>query len=131
MTTASYAFLCAECSSPAVDTPTLEGAKYKCRSCGWEGDDPILIPFGNPFGGSEETFNEFGKEILTEFAKSSALPVGKVLVKWGFVPCDATGKPNSHILAGYIKAMATGMMAAVLRECERVEKEKANAGRRG
>lgn len=121
--TSSSAYLCADCGSPAVDVPVLVGGKYKCRTCSWEGDDPILIPFSNPFGSSEETFQAFTGEFLREFAKTSALPLGRLLVKWGFVQRDKTGKPDTKVLARYIKAMAGGMVVAMLRECQNVEKE--------
>jgi ribosomal protein L37AE/L43A len=127
MTTASKAFLCPQCSSPTVDTPVLVGGAYKCTSCGWEGEDPILIPFGNPYGSEETTFKAFTEEFLKEFAKTSALPLGKILVKWGFVERDHNGKPHTKVLARYIKAMAEGMITALLRECRAVEEEKAHA----
>jgi hypothetical protein len=128
MTQVSSAYLCGNCGSPAVDVPVLAGANYKCRTCEWEGDDPILIPFGNPFGGSEETFRAFTYELLTEFAKVSALPIGRVIVKWGFVPRDKAGKPNTAVLAAYIKAMAEGMVTALLRQCEAMETSNAGHG---
>lgn len=127
MTTASKAFICPQCSSPTVDTPALVGGVYSCTSCGWSGEDPILIPFGNPYGNEDATFSAFTAEFLGEFAKTSALALGKLLVKWGFVEQDAQGKPSTRILARHIKAMAGGMVTALLQECRAVEEEKARA----
>lgn len=130
MTTASKAYLCPTCSSASLTTPVLVGGQYKCGACGWEGEDPILIPFGNPFGSSDETFRAFTDTFLKEFAKVAALPLGRLLVSWGFVPRDAQGKPSTKLLARYIKSMAEGMIIALLNERSEVEVETANAERR-
>lgn len=127
--TAANAYLCPKCSSPSITTPVLVGGNYKCGICGWEGDDPILIPFQSPFASTEEAFKTFTDEFLKEFAKVSALPLGKLLVKWGFVPRDKDGKPRTAVLARYIKAMAGGMIMSLLAECKEIEVEKANERR--
>jgi hypothetical protein len=124
MTTASKAYICPTCSSTCMVLPALVGAPYKCEACGWEGCDPLLVPFGNPYGSEAETLDAFSAELLNAFAKSSAHPLGALLIKWGFVPRDKSNRPAVPVLARYIKAMATGMVKAVLLECRNIEMER-------
>jgi hypothetical protein len=85
----------------------------------------MLVPFGNPFMSKHSTFTAFVNEFMSEFAKASALPLGRVLVKWGFVKLDKTGKPNTSAYARYLKAMAGAMIMTIIEERKKMEKEAA------
>jgi hypothetical protein len=123
MTATNTVYLCPQCSSPSLSTPVLAGGEYACEACGWSGQDPVAVPFGNPFGTADATFRQFTQEVLNEFAKYSALPLGRVLVKWGFVEV-VEGKPSTKQLARLIKAMAGGAILAMIDERKRIEVER-------
>lgn len=117
-------YICPTCSSSAVQTPALAGMDFNCESCGWNGPDALYVPFKNPLGSGADSWNKFATEILTVFTQSGALPVGRVLVKWGFVPVDASGKPSKATLVRYLKAMAGAIVNSVVDERKTLEAER-------
>jgi hypothetical protein len=124
ITAEDKAYLCPHCGSPSMSIPLLAGGEYSCEVCGWSGQDPVLLPFGNPFGSSSETFNQFSAEVLKTYAEVAALPLGRLLVAWGFISRDKQGKPSTAELARYIKSMASGVIMAVIDERKKIERER-------
>ena len=120
----AHVYLCPHCNSPSMRIPVLEGSPYVCEVCGWSGIDPMVMPFGNPFGSANETFNAFTEEMLNTFSKVAALPMGRILVKWGFVSTNRAGKPDVASLARFIRAMAGGAIMGMIEERKKVEQER-------
>jgi glyoxylate carboligase len=103
--------------------PVLAGSEYHCEVCNWAGEDPVLVPFGNPFASKNAAFSAFAAEFLAEFAKAASLPLVRVLMKWGFVHTDKAGKPSTLELTRYMKSMAGAMIIAMIEERQKMEKE--------
>jgi len=103
--------------------PILAGSEYHCEICNWMGEDPILVPFGNPFASKNATFSAFAAEFIAEFAKAASLPLVRVLMKWGFIRVDKAGKPDTVVLTRYMKAMAGAMIIAMIEERQKMERE--------
>ena len=59
----------------------------KCLACGWTGtaNEMYAVAFGNPFINDDEALNTFCKDVLMAVAKECAEPLGRVLIKWGFM----------------------------------------------
>jgi hypothetical protein len=127
MTGKDIAFACPTCGSGALTLPTLAGTDYICAACGWKGRDALIIPVQ---GSGEESFRSFSSEVLLVLAKYLALPLGKILVHWGFVPTDNAGKPSAHYLAQYLHAMSKAVVTALIEERKKIEIEKARNGTR-
>jgi hypothetical protein len=118
------AYVCPQCASPAIHVPVLAGADFVCEACGWGGPDAVVVPFTNPFNSSEQTWEKFGMELLNVFSQVGALPIGRVLVKWGFVSVEPSGKPSMNELVRYLRAMAGAIVTAVLEERKKIEVER-------
>lgn len=117
-------YVCPQCASPAIHVPVLAGADFSCEACGWTGPDPVFVPFSNPLGSADQTWEKFAAEVLTVFSEVGALPIGRVLVKWGFVSVEASGRPSKQELILYLKAMAGAIVTAVIEVRKKIELER-------
>jgi len=114
-------YICPECGSPSMSIPVLGTSDYECGMCSWKGIDPIMVPVDNPFGTKGNLFEKFAMDLLTIIAKEAAIPMGRALIKWGFVRMDKQNKPSRDDLARYLKAAAGGAITAVLKERQNIE----------
>ena len=109
------AYFCPACGSPAVDTQELQ-ATARCRSCDWSG--PLQEAPVHYFTHQElDPSKAFAQEVAELMGKTMAMPLGKILLKWGFLPT-----PDPLLLATYLKAAAGAVVGAILQVRERSEK---------
>ena len=121
----SIAYICPECGSAMITVSTLAGMQAKCEACKWSGDNPIAVPFGNPFLDENATFSNFTNELINEYARVAVLPLGKLFVRWGFISTDKQGKPSVKELAAYIKAAAMAIVRSAIETRTKIELERA------
>jgi hypothetical protein len=122
--------LCPRCMSALVETTTstlvdLPGTdtvnEAKCRTCGWAGKagELLALPFGNPFGNGEAAVEAFSRDVLMAIAKECAMPIGRVLVRWGFIPDRNIDKRQ---FSAYMAAVSKAVALSIVTERERQER---------
>jgi hypothetical protein len=116
--------------SPMVETTTLGLIEQvgqdmhnnaRCLVCGWAGKAGELatVPFKNPFGSGEAALESFGRDVLMTVVKECAEPLGRVLIRWGFMPGKQIDKRQ---FSAYLTAISKAAAVSVIAERARQEK---------
>jgi hypothetical protein len=115
------AYFCATCGSASVTFSSLSGGEAGCTVCGWGGkvEDLASAPFGHDFSSPERILHALMLDIRQLMSAGLAMQIGKVLLKWGFMT-----ELSSQQLGRYIGAAATAIAEALIREREKMEKER-------
>lgn len=116
---------CPKCTSATVDASSLIGGAASCRICNWQGkkEDCLHKTITHQFASQEEIFREFSRDVQLLVAEFGAVPIGRMLRKWLFITDGPDGKPDSAILARYVRAIARGIATEIVKEREAIEKE--------
>lgn len=118
---------CPTCTSPTIDASALIGGGASCRNCHWKGarEECLTKTIDHQFATQEEIFRTFSRDVQTLVAEFGAVPIGRMLRKWGFLTDDAKGKPDTKTLTRYVVAIARGIATAIVNEREAMETEAA------
>lgn len=113
---------CPKCGSPRVDEATLIGSSSKCRNCGWTGSAGELASyqFKTSLLDGVDVVTRFSSEVRDAVAKDFSLPIGKVLVKWGFLPPTNI---NAMVWGRYMNAIARAAVTAIVETRDAIEAE--------
>ena len=90
----------------------MAGASTRCRACGFVGETeefPVATTEA-PFGGVDAVFNMFAQDIKNAVAQDIAVPIGRILVKYGFISNPPTVPEMSMYLSTIAKALAESMI---------------------
>lgn len=135
-TTAAKVVFCPDCGSPSIDTTATgifasDPGKLgcSCRACGWKGvvADIATATFQHSFGSDEELAKAIAGDLRLLLAKECASPLGKFLMKWGFLDVQTTKQGaaiSARQLGRYMSAIARALLTSVIEEREKMEKEK-------
>ena len=125
VSTQDSVLFCPLCNCPTIDVSALIGGAASCRNCHWHGkrEDCIVKEIQHEFANQEEVFRTFSRDVQLLVAEFGAVPIGRMLRKWGFMPDGPDGKPDTKVLTRYVRAIARGIAEAVVKERETVEKE--------
>jgi len=127
----AVAMLCPQCSSPALTRQNshllLEDpldAAATCGGCGWNGKekDLVALPFRHELGSDEGIAIALMNDMRAVIAGHLSGPVGKFLMKWGFLSSPLSTAEFSR----YMSAIARSVLTTIIQEREKIEKEKAN-----
>jgi hypothetical protein len=112
------AVFCPQCGAASVDK-TLTG-EASCKVCDWAGRDYELaaMPFSHGFGGDEGLSRAFFIDVRKLFGETFAVEVGRLLLRWGFLPA-----PDPRLLARYLAAAARAVVISIFDEREKLERE--------
>lgn len=118
---------CPQCMSATIDASSLIGGGASCRACLWKGkkEDCIHKSINHQFTSQEEIFRAFSRDVQLLVAEFGAVPIGRMLRKWGFLTDGPDGKPDATILTRYVRAIARGIASEIVKEREAIEKEAA------
>lgn len=120
------ALFCPSCGSPYVEStgtflaqdPSKE--TYQCKACGWSGIRELLavttISAQNPQG--TDIADYLIRDLKLLMAKEVGAPIGRFLMKWGFLP-----EADPKILGRYIVAIASAIVMAIITERAAIEME--------
>lgn len=124
--TTSVAFFCPKCGSPSVDTSSLVGGEASCRICDWHGTNTAMDGhvFKHERGSQEEIATAFLLEIKSLVGGVFAVPIGRLLVKWGFLTTPVTAEEVSR----YLTAVARNVAKTLLEERQAIEVERIQNG---
>lgn len=113
---------CPMCGSPRVDEGSLIGSLSKCRNCSWQGpsDKLIIHRFRTSLLEGTDVITRFSGEMRDLVAKEMSVPVGKVLVKWGFLP---NTNIDVMVWGRYMNAIARAIVTAVIVTRDELEAE--------
>ena len=105
------AYFCPFCGSPSVERSVLAGGAASCRSCSWKGKNEDLhsVPFEHDFSSPDQVIARFAAEFSGVIAQHLAVPIGSLLMKWGFISSEELAVD----LGVYMKAMAAAAAKAV------------------
>lgn len=122
-----FAFFCPGCGSSAVDTQALAGTA-SCRACEWSGLDSLLIvaPIEHGLGSKDNIAYAVIQDLRIALAKDCAVPLGRFLLKWGFLAAADTPQGviiDNEQLGRYMTAIQAAVYTAILAEREAIEKE--------
>jgi len=134
------AYVCPQCGSANISTDressvlqtdAVEGIA-SCHNCGWTDKTTKLaaVTLGNPFGGKEQTLDAFASDVLTTTTKECILPIGQLLIRWGFIDGK---KIDQRQFSRYIAAIAQATVQAIVETRRGIAshaKEKPNAAAR-
>ena len=118
-------YLCPECGSPSLEYPYETGLVATCLACGWSGkqDQMFVTPIVHMEGSADNIVTQLVNGLRRLLATPKfGIPFGKFLVKWGFIEQPV----NTKILGRYYAACAVGIVTAVIKERQKIEKERAN-----
>lgn len=120
------AYFCPKCGSPGVDCSALIGGQASCRMCDWSGPTTDLTNhvFRQENGSEDQIARMFLTEIKNLVGSDFAVPMGKFLLKWGFLDQPV----SAGDLARYLTSVARAVANAVLVERQELEKERISAG---
>ncbi len=123
-------YVCPQCNSPALDVPQLVGSRAQCRKCGWKGPVQDLVGVAMDIQGGlggdsqEELTRQYMTDVRNTIAKDCALPIGRLLVKYGFVDSENIDK---KVMAAYLVAVARAVAVTLLETRDKIETEGINA----
>lgn len=122
--TTEQALFCPECTSALVDFSVITGGTARCQACGWSGaqSEMMTTPFSHDMGSSEQVMVAFAGDLRNMFSQNFAIPFGRFLMKWGFLPEEP--KQMGIVLARYVTAVARVAVRAVFEERAAMEKER-------
>jgi hypothetical protein len=120
------AYFCPQCGSSSLDLPELAGGIASCKACGWVGQSQQLLihQFEQEHGTDAELINRLMGELRTTLARECAVPLGRLLYRWGFV---GSKKGNQAVvdpaqMGRYMTAMAKAIMESIIKTREEIEK---------
>jgi hypothetical protein len=118
---------CPQCVSATIDVSSLVGGSASCRACRWQGkkEECLHKNINHQFTSQEEIFRLFSRDVQLLVAEFGAIPIGRMLRKWGFLTDGPDGKPDAMILTRYVRAIARGIASEIVKEREAIEKETA------
>ncbi len=123
------AYFCATCGSAAVSVSEL-GGPSTCQACGWKGpkEDLAVHKFSQDLGSSESVTQAFISDVVRVFSKECAIPLGRFLVKWGFlepIPNHPLAqKIYARHLGRYVHEVAKAATLAIVKTREAIELER-------
>jgi len=102
--------LCPKCmNGQHVDVQAVAGTA-SCGECGWTGlEKELIATLGASQANAELMLKAFVKEVQVTLAQHLSLPLGRLLVKFGFV--QATDKA---LLSTYLIAVLKSVMNAIV-----------------
>lgn len=114
-------YLCPACGTAAIDFSVI-GSEASCRKCHWSGlgKEVLKQQFKHTHGTQEEITQAFLRDFKTMFAAHAATVVGRLLVKWGFLPAT---HDMTKVLGRYLTVAAQAMVKAILEERDKIERE--------
>jgi hypothetical protein len=124
--------VCPQCTSALITTTNVGSVIEQvgkdtantatCGACGWTGKVAELagVPFKNPFGGGEQSVEQFGRDVLMTIVKDCAVPLGKLLIRWGFV---GNKKVDKRKLSRYFAAVGKSVCTAIIEVRVKEEEE--------
>lgn len=115
---------CPACGTPSIEASSLAGGEAACQACSWAGknEELVAVPIQHDFASREDMLLNFIKQLASTLAKSSAVEVGGVLLKWGFL--DQNNMQAE--LQAYIKGMALAAGKSILETRQHLERSRAN-----
>ena len=133
VSTPDSVLFCPRCTSATVDVSSLIGGGASCRTCAWQGqrEDCQVHAINHQFTSQEEIFRTFSRDVQLLVAEFGAVPIGRMLRKWGFLVDGPDGKPDMKVLTRYIKAIARGIATSLVAERESIEAEDVLRGQAG
>jgi len=119
--------VCPQCTSTMIETNSVSllgtgvAGDATCLSCGWKGkvNELASVPFNNPFGDQQGSVEAFGREMLLSIVQQCAEPIGRVLIRWGFLDGKNIDK---RLFVQYLTAISKAAVMAVIEL--RVKQEK-------
>jgi len=113
---------CPLCGSPRVDEGFLVGSLCQCRSCMWQGPSEKLVvhQFKTSLLDGTDVITRFSAEMRDLVAREMSLPVGKALVKWGFLPPTSI---DAVVWGRYMNAAARAIVTAIIETRDQIEAE--------
>lgn len=122
-TTKEKVLFCPQCQCATVDSSALVGGEASCRGCRWKGqrEDLLVRDVEHQFSSTEDVLRFFTKDIQFLVGAHLAEPLGRLLLKWGFIiqPVEAPA------LRRYLVAVTRGVVTGILQEREKIELEAA------
>jgi hypothetical protein len=118
-------YLCPECGSPSLEYPYETGLVATCLACGWSGkqDQMLVTPIVHQEGSVDNMVSRLINDLRRILSNPAfGVPFGKFLMKWGFID----KKPNTKILGRYFASCAVGIVTALIKERQKIEKERAS-----
>lgn len=105
------AYFCPNCGSPTIQRSSLAGGNASCDSCQWTGTSTDLhkVDFEHDFSSPDQVIERFAAEFKGVIGQHLALPLGSMLLKWGFLERD-------HLAADlgiYMRAIAAAAAKAI------------------
>jgi hypothetical protein len=125
-----FAYFCPACGSPSVEASSLAGGDATCDVCSWGGrrEELVALPLEHHFQSQDEMLTTFIKQLANVMAKAAALPIGRVLLQWGFLSNNP--KEMTEDLKHYIRSMVVHAAGAVISTRQHLERAKANAAKK-
>ncbi len=128
--TTSVVQLCPKCGSASLSTDgsslVTPDADVSCKGCGWSGRQGEVIGavFQHQMGSDEQILKTIVNDLRNSVAQHLTVPIGRFLLKWGFInrPIDA------RELSRYSVAVAQAMLRAIFETREQMEKERTHGG---
>lgn len=104
--------LCPKCmNSQHVDIQMVAGTA-SCGECGWTGlEKELVATLGESPADAELLLKTFVKEVQVVLAQNLSLPLGRLLLKFGFIQKD-----DPRTLTRYLVAVVRGVMSAIVTE---------------
>lgn len=105
-------YICPKCGSAAVDIPLVLGGSCRCRACNFTGErtDFPGATVDAPFGGVDTLFDQFAMDVRDAVSKDMAVPLGRILVKYGFM----NNPPQVQEMSMYLSAIAKSLAKAMI-----------------
>lgn len=113
------AVFCPQCGAASVDRSLL-GGTASCKVCDWSGPEHELaaMPFEHGYGNDQELARAFFLDVRKLLGERFALEVGRMLMRWGFLPVA-----EPRLLARYLSAAARAIVQSIFEERTKLEKE--------
>lgn len=128
--TAARGYFCPACGGASVSASQLSGGLASCGICAWTGktEDLAVVPFTHDFSSDEEMLHALLLDMRKIFTTEVVMGLGRLLLKWGFLTGIEVGKDQVRVdpkaLARYVGVCAGAFATAILREREKIERER-------
>jgi len=117
-------YVCPSCGNELKLPEITSGSNTITCSCGWSGTENQLLAtaYQEHIGSEEDTTRALVNDIRQVLSEHFAVEIGRFLKRWGFME-----KPTAYVLGRYLHAISVAMLAAVIKEYAKLEKERTYA----